>query len=163
MIEGSIAVFPNNIVVILSTNLEFIDKPDTPVIKRRLYSTDPESAIGVAAAIWTPDQTSYEMRGPSLAGVATIQRYDITIQCMIRDMDQVRGLMRHAELTKRVQKFVMGDPTLLGSLRGLASTLYGVPETLKKWHIENTRYLSEEVEGEYVNLSTTTVRFETET
>lgn len=162
MIEGSIAVFPNNIVEALAVNLNFIDA-DTPVKKRRLYSTDPTSCIGVAAALWTPDQGSYEMRGPALAGVPTIQRYDLGVQCMIRDMEEERGGRRHAELTKRVQKFIMGDPQLRAALLALVSNLYAVPEQLKKWRIENTRYLAEEVSGEHIYLSTTTVRVETET
>jgi hypothetical protein len=162
-IEGSSALFPNNIVLVLADNLEFLDNPDTPVLKRRLYSTDPVSCIGVTAFMWTPDQSSYEMRGPAYAGVPTISRYDVTVQCMIRDMEEERGLRKHAELTKRVQKFIMGDATLRGSLHALTSSLYGINERLKKWHIENSRYLAEEVSGEFIYLSTSTVRLETET
>ena len=162
MFEGNIAVFPNNIVEVLSTNLAFIDV-DVPVIKRRLYSTDPVQAIGCAAAMWTPDQSSYEMRGPALAGVPTIQRYDIGIQGMVRDMDESRGMRAHAELANRLQRFIMGDAVLRGALHALTSNLYGVQESLKKWHIEATRYMAEEVKGQHIYLSTTTVRFETET
>ncbi len=162
MIEGSIAVFPNNIVEVLATNLAFIDV-DVPVIKRRLYATDPVQAIGCTAAMWTPEQSSYELRGPALAGVPTLQRYDIAIQGMIRDMDETRGMRAHAELVNRLQKFVMGDADLRVALHALVSTLYGVSESLKKWHIEASRYMSEEVEGQHIYLSTTTVRFETET
>lgn len=162
MIEGSIAVFPNNIVEVLATNLKFIDA-EVPVVKRRLYATDAVQAIGVSAAMWTPDQASYEMRGPQFSGIPTISRYDVGIMCMVRDMDQERGGRAHAELTKHVQRMVMGDPVLGDSLRALVSNLYGLPERLKRWHIENTRFLSEELDKEFTYLSTTTVRFETET
>jgi hypothetical protein len=165
VIEGNASVFPNNIVTIMAVNFEFID-PDVPVIKRRLYSTDPPQSIGVSAFQWNPDEASYEMRGDALRGVATINRYDVNFQCMIRDLDQERGGAAHAELTALVRRMVQGDPTLGASLRALVSNLYGVPERLKMWRIQSTRYLSEEVEGtpsEFVYLSTTTVRFETET
>ena len=164
-IEGNLSIFPNNIVQLLFVNLKFIDT-DLTVIRRRLYSTDPVQAVGVSAFQWTPNEGSYEMRGPDLAGVATLNRYDVNVQCMIRDMDQERGGAAHAELTALARRLVMGDSTLGVSLRALVSNLYGVPERLKRWHIQNTRYLSEEVEGtpsEFVYLSTTTVRFETET
>jgi hypothetical protein len=164
-ITGNLSVFPNNIVQLLAVNLDFVD-PDITVIRRRLYSTDPVQAIGVSAFQWAPDAGSYEMRGPDLAGLATINRYDINVQCMVRDMDQERGGAAHAELTALSRRMVVGDSTLGASLRALVSNLYGVPERLKRWHIQNTRYLSEEVEGpvsEFVYLSTTTVRFETET
>jgi len=162
MIEGNIAVFPNNIVEVCAVNMKFIDT-DIPVIKRRLYSTDPVQCLGVAAQMWTPDPQSYEMRGPAMAGVATISRYDLQFQAMIRDMDEERGMRAHAELTTRLQRFIMGDSMLRGALHGLSSNLYGVHESLKKWTIENSRYLSEEVSGEHIYLSTTTVRYETET
>jgi hypothetical protein len=162
MIEGVNSVFPNNIMLVLGNQLAFIDT-DVEIIRRRLYSTDPVQCIGVTAFMWTPDQTSYEMRGPQYAGVPTISRYDVTVQCMIRDMDEPRGMRAHAELTKRVQKFVMGDPVLRDSLRGLVSDLYGVREQLKQWRIENSRFLAEEVSGEFIYLSTTTIRLETET
>jgi hypothetical protein len=163
MIEGSIALFPNNIVAVLADNLEYLDRPDVPVLRRRLYSTDPVQCIGVTAALWTPDHSSYEMRGPAYSGIPTISRYDVTVQCMIRDMDQEKGMRAHAELTKRAQKLIMGDPVLRDSLHALSSDLYGVVERLKKWHIENSRFLAEEVSGEFIYLSTSTVRLETET
>jgi hypothetical protein len=162
MIEGINSVFPNNIVVTMADQMHYLDT-DIPIHKRRLYATDEIQCIGITPFVWTPDQASYEMRGPQYAGIPTIQRYDITIQCLIRNMDQIKGMMQHAELTKRVQKFIMGDPVLRDSLHGLTSDLYGVIERLKKWQLENSRFLAEEVSGEFIYLSTSTVRLETET
>lgn len=164
-LEGNISVFPNNIVQMLWTNFKFID-PDLTVIRRRVYSTDPPQTLGVSSFMWQPDTGSHEMRGPGLEGLATVNRYDVNVQCMIRDMDQERGGAAHAELTALARRMVVGDSALGTGLRALSSSLYGVPERLKRWSIQNTRYLSEEVEGaqsEFVYLSTTTVRFETET
>jgi hypothetical protein len=164
-LTGNLSVFPNNIVEVLATNLQFIDT-DLTVVKRRVYSTDPPQTVGASSFIWQPDEGSYEFRGPDLAGVPTISRYDVNVQCMIRDLDQIRGGAAHAELTALARRMVLGDSTLGGSLRALVSNIYGVPERLRRWHIQSTRYLSEEVEGpqsEFVYLSTTTVRFETET
>lgn len=164
-LTGNLSVFPNNIVQMLATNFRFID-PDLTIVRRRVYSTDPPQTLGVSAFQWNPDTGTYEMRGPGLENLATVNRYDVNFQCMVRDLDQERGGAAHAEMTALARRMVVGDSALGTGLRALVSNLYGVPERLKRWTIQNTRYLSEEVEGtpsEFVYLSTTTVRFETET
>lgn len=160
MIEGNAEVFPNNVVILMSDALTTIDE-EVPVHRRRLYSTDEVQCIGVHAAQWLPVTDSYEMQGEP--GLPPLQIYEITMQALVKDMDEEVGMMAHAELTKRCHKTVMRDPALRASLRGLTSDLYGERERLRKWSIENARYLSEEVRGEFIYLSTSTIRLETET
>lgn len=160
MIEGANAVFPNNVVILMGDALKEIDE-DVPVYRRRLYSTDDVQAIGIFAQQWMPRDDSYEMQGTQ--GMPTVQVYEITLMCLVKDMDEEVGMMAHAELTKLAHKTIMRDSILRDSLRGLHTDLYGERERLLNWRIETARYLSEEVGGEFIYLSTSTIRLETET
>lgn len=160
MIEGTSAVFPNNAVILIADALAVIDE-DVPVHKRRLYSTDEVQCIGIHAGTWNPNNESYEMTGQPQ--MPTVQYYELTLMALVKDMDEEQGMLAHAELTKLCHKSVMRDSALRASLRGLSSDLYGERERLLRWSIQTTRYLSEEVNREFIYLSTSSIRLETET
>lgn len=152
--------FPYNAVDLMAARMDLID-PDVPVFQRKLYTTDPVQCIGVAASTWSPDPQSYEMRG-SAPGEPTIQRYDILVQALVKDTEEVRGTRVASKLSKMVRGIILSDQPLWESLRGLTSTLYGVRERTLRWSIPAQQYLSNEVSGQFIYLSTIRVLLETE-
>jgi len=152
--------FPYNAVDLMATRLDLID-PDVIVLQRKLYTTDPVQCIGVAASTWSPDPASYEMQG-SAPAEPTIQRYDILVQALVKDTEEVRGIRVASKLSKMVRGIILTDIPLRDSLRTLTSSLYGVTERTLRWSIPAQQYLSNEVSGQFIYLSTIRVLLETE-
>lgn len=152
--------FPYNFVDMMAFRFSMIDD-DLFVCKRRLYTTDPAQAVGVFADVWAPDQQSYEMRG-DLASEPTRQYYDIMVQCMIKDTDEERGIAVTSKLSKIIRGIMLTDVPLRDSLRTLVTDLYGVRERTLRWSVPAQRFLSQELQGQFIFLSTVQVRVETE-
>jgi hypothetical protein len=153
-------LFPYNAVTLLAARFQMIDT-DLFVCKRKLYTTDPAQAIGVSAALWSPDPQSYQMRG-TLSTEPSIQRYEINVQALVKDTDEENGIAVSSKLSKIVRGIILTDVPLRDSLRSLSSTLYGVTERTLRWSIPAQRYLSQELSGQFVYLSTIQVQLETE-
>jgi len=149
-----------NFVSMVAARLDLID-PDVMVFRRKLYNTDPAQAIGVAAENWSPNPQSYEMLGQGTSE-PSINRYDVAVQCLIKDSDEQRGIAVSSKLSKMVRGILLADPPLRDSLRVLSSKLYGVTERTLKWSVPSQRYLSQELSGQFVYLSTIQVQLETE-
>jgi hypothetical protein len=155
--------FPNNAVIAIRDSIQQID-PDLYVTTRRLRPSDPNEAAGVWPSQWRPQEDSYEMRGPLVASSEpTLQRYIIGVECSVKDADEARGLIRHAAFAKTVRGILYRDPTLAVSLRALSVSLLGETERTGRWGISNQRYLSNEIEGSWIYLSTLEFWIETET
>lgn len=169
MIEADDAVFPNNVVEILATRFDMIDPAVDPaprlyVVRRPLRNSDPVQAIGVFATQWRGDDESIEIRGSADPGPGepTIQRYTFGVQAFVRDMDEERGLKAHSVLAKMIRSMLYRDAPLRVGLASLSSELMNEVETTKLWGIGQTRYLSNEISGEWLYLSTLEFWLETE-
>lgn len=149
-----------NFVVLMASRFQLIDA-DLTVVRRKLYNTDPTQAIGVAAESWSPNPQSYEMLGQGTSE-PSINRYDIAVQCLVKDHDEQRGIAVSSKLSKMVRGILLTDPPLRDSLRVLTSQLYGVTERTLKWSVPSQRYLSQELSGQFIFLSTIQVQLETE-
>jgi hypothetical protein len=161
MIEASEAVFPNNAVSLIGLAAKGID-PDLYVVYRPLKREDTTLAFGVYPALWTPDQESNEMRGVS-ASQPTVSRYTLGIQGFIKDMDAERGLNAHSVLSSRIRAMLYGNNALRVGLRTLVVELDGSTERTLRFGISTQRYLSNELGGSYLYLSTLEFWLETET
>lgn len=169
MIAASEDVFPNNVVAILKTRFNLIDPEPDPaqklvVLGRPLRNSDPIQSIGLFATQWRGDDDSIEIRGTPSPGPSepTIQRYTLGIQAFIKDMDEERGLNTHSVLSKMIRSMLYRDAPLRVGLASLRSELDGSTETTKRWGIGQTRYLSNEISGEWLFLSTLEFWLETE-
>lgn len=162
MITDVTAVFPNNVVLLTQDRLSTVD-PEMQVFRRPLKPTDPVQCMGIWGALWTPREDSYEFRGQDKAREPTLQNYNITIQGLNKDMDSERGLAVMSVLAKMIRGVLYHDAPLRVGLQALTASMYGSTERLKRWEIRSQRYLSNEVSGEWVYLSTTDFRIETET
>lgn len=163
MIDADEPVFPNNVVVLVQARAQLLD-PDLHVYRRPLRDSDPNQSIGVFAAQWQPQQDSLEMRGgPQFVQEPTLQRYSISVQAFVKDMDEERGLFGHSVLSKMVRSMLYRDDPLRVGLSMLSVTMRGSTERARRWGITTQRFVSNELSGSWLYLSTLEFWLETET
>lgn len=157
-------VFPNNVVVLVHTRLQMLDT-DLFIADRPLRPSDPNQCVGVYPQAWVPIEDSYELLGgvsPS-SSEATLSRYQVGIQAFIKDMDQERGVRVHSYLSTLVRATLYRDAGLRVGLAALSSTVNGVTERAKRWGVTQQRFLQNEIQGEWLYLSSCDFWLETET
>lgn len=169
MIVATDAVFPNNIVALICNRFVMEDS-DFFVSRRPLRATDPSQSLGVYASQWTPNEDSYEIKnkflgsGPSIGpNEPTLQDYIITIQAFVKDMDPERGLATHSVFSKIVRTMLYRDEPLRIGLASLSFSMDGSTERLLRWKVRNQRYHSNELQSNWLYLSTLELFAETET
>lgn len=163
MIDATEPVFPNNAVALIKIALQTIDA-DLRIYGRPLRSSDPAQSIGVFPQLWQPDEQSYEMRGgPEGPSEPTLSRYQIAVQGFIKDLDEERGLATHSVLSKQIRTTLYRNSPLMVALRMLAVTMNGSTERTQRCGVMTARYLSNEIDGNFLYLSTLDFFLETET
>lgn len=167
MITADTPVFPNNAVDLIAERAAFLD-PDSvdkiTILRRPLRESDPVQSIGVFGSQWFPDEESLEMRSiPSGVQEPTLQSYLIAIQAFVKDMDEERGLATHSVLSKMIRSMLYRDEELRLRLRALTVTMQGSTERMMRWGIRSQRFLSNELSGSWLYLSTLEFWIETET
>lgn len=170
MITPDDTVFPNNVVELLAARFGAVIDPDSEpdqkvhIYKRALRPTDAYQSIGVTAVNWSPVESSHEMRGGFDPGPseATLQQYSYAIQTMVKDADEIRGSSIHSLLSTMVKTVVLRDTPLRIGLTSLSSTVLGATERLKRYGVEATRYLSNEIDSSFVYVSSMTLWVETD-
>lgn len=164
MITNSTLVFPNNIVAVVAARMQAIDA-DLMVVNRPLRVTDDIQSIGVYGVAWNPEDDSYEMLGNTNPGPnePTLQQYLVTVQALIKDGDELRGLGVHSVLSSLIRATLYRDTTLRVGLAGLSVTIGSVTESARRWGIRDQRFLSNELSGSWLYLSNLTFWLETET
>lgn len=165
MIDPTAPVFPNNIVEVLALACEaYIDDEPDPkkrvqVLRRPITPEDPVQCIGIFGQMWTPDVSSHEIGTVE----PTLQAYDIKVQCLVKDMEEKRGLAAHSVLSKLVRNMVYRQPQLRLALSSLSDATGGATERLQRYGLRSQDYVSGEVTGQFLYLSTLNLYFETET
>lgn len=167
MIQDTTPVFPNNIIDIVQTRIKLLDESLTNSTYRRpLRESDPNTAAGVFAATWEPDTESYEIRGlgsTPAPSEPTISTYVIGVQAFVKDFDEERGLARHSVLSKMIRSMLYRDAPLRVGLSALSVTMNDSVERAQRWGIRAQRYLSNELDGNFLYLSTLEFWLDTET
>ena len=168
MITDTVPVFPNNIIEILQTRIAGLDESLTnSTFRRPLRESDPNTAAGVFAATWEPNEDSMEMRGLGSSNPApaepTISTYIIGVQAFVKDFDEERGLARHSVLSKMIRSMLYRDAPLRVGLSTLSVTMNDSVERAQRWGIRAQRYLSNEIDGNFLYLSTLEFWLDTET
>lgn len=166
MISADVPVFPNNAVLEIANRSKLLDPAgDVQVFRRPLKPEDPVQSIGIFGGMWAPVQDSVEMKGGFLPGPQepTIQRYTLAVQAFVKDMDEERGLAAHSVLSKMILAMLYRDEPLRIGLAGLASTMLGQTERTKRWGVSTQRFLNNEIDAEWLYLSTVECWLETET
>jgi hypothetical protein len=172
MIDASTVVFPNNVADILFTRFSVVIDPDTvdpdekvAVLRRALRPSDPIQCVGISPVDWMPDEESKEIRGVSIPGPLepTLQTYFYNVQTLVKDTDEVRGLAIHSVLGTRARAILYRDVPLRVGLASLQVELDGVTEQLKRYGVRAQRYVSNEIQGNFLYVSTIEFWVETET
>lgn len=163
MITSGTAVFPSNAIQLIKARAQLIDA-DIFVAGRPLRESDPVQSVGVFGIQWVPEEDSYEMgNSPIGRHEPTVQRYLITVQGFVKDMDEERGLDVHAILSKRLRSMLYRDDPLRVGLLALSVTMNGSTERAKRFGVRTQRYVSNELNGSWLYLSTLEFWLETET
>ena len=156
-------VFPNNIISSLKPRIQAFDS-DLYVTSRPLRDSDPFQSIGVFASLWGPEQDSLEIIGAPLGRQEpTLQRYRVTIQVLVKNMDEEIGISEHATLSKMVRGMLYRDETLRVQLATLVWTDGLTTERAKRWGVVSQRFISNEIGGVWLYLSILEFWLETET
>lgn len=163
MIVADVPTFPNNVVELLAVRMALIDS-DLFVTRRPLRETDLIQSIGIFGALWTPDNDSMEMRGLNSPGASepTLSRYVITIQAFVKDADEERGLATHSVLSSIIRAILYRDVPLREAISSLTSETLDVTEKAKRWGITAQRFLNNELQSEWLYLSSVEMWIETE-
>ena len=93
----------------------------------------------------------------------TLSQYLIGVQAFVKDGDEERGLAAHSVLSMRVRSVLYRDEPLRVALSSLSVTYQGVTERLKRWGVRTQRYFANDLEGQWLYLSTLEFFIETET
>lgn len=167
MITEDTAVFPNNVVELLSIRFQALDD-DLHVVRRPLRLNDPVQSIGIFGSMWMPNQESLEILGLGASGVPgpqepTISRYIISVQAFVKDMEEERGLATHSVLSKMILAILYRDHPLRVALSQLNATVLGVTERTMRWGITTQRFMNNELgDSEWLYLSTVEFWLDTE-
>jgi hypothetical protein len=160
MIEPSLEVFPNNIIKILADSATALDG-DLSIFRRPLRTSDPNQSIGVFPGQWVPDERTQEM-GRINPGEPTMQQYIVGVQAFVKDGDEEVGLARHSALSYAIRSMLYRDASIRLGFQSLSYTSNGVTERLRRWGIRSQRFLSNELSGSWLYLSTLEVWAETD-
>ncbi len=158
-------VFPSNVIQLIVARLK-TKYPRTGVLARPLRHTDLTQSIGVYPTDWSPDTESYEFPQVSMdrpAGHPTLQTYLINVQSFVKDMEAERGIRTHASMSKAMRSLLYHDAPLAVGLRSLRVEMDGVAEVIQRRHILRQKYISNEIDGTFLYLSTLQYSIETET
>jgi hypothetical protein len=161
VITSDVVVFPNNIVNLWQTRVQALDA-DLKVVRRPLRSSDPIQSVGIVPVEWVPDPDSAEMRGQGNVDMS-LNTYTLGIQAFVKDGDEERGLATHSVLSKMIRSMLYRDAVLRLGLAALSVTMDGSTERTQRWGIRTQRYVSNEIDGAFLYLSTLEFWLETET
>lgn len=165
MITADQPVFPNNAVDLMAARFNLLDPAgDLQVFRRPLRDSDPLQSVGVFGTLWVPNEESMEIIGRPEPGPSepTLQRYSIAIQAFIKDADEERGLATHSVLSKMILAMLYRDQPLRVGLSALTASVLGVSERAKRWGVTTQRFLNNELNAEWLYLSTVECWLETE-
>ena len=154
------SVFPGNVIECLVTVLPGVDE-DAYVLTRPLRPTDPNYSIGVYAATWTPNEDSHEI-GHTPAPEATLNNYQIGVQTMIKDSDPERGLTIGTIFARRVLSVLYRNEPLRLALGSLYVEDGASRESMKRFGVRSQRFMSNDIEGNFVFVSVLEFWIETE-
>lgn len=149
--------FPDNLVAEFKTAL--IDLSGiTAVLGRPLRMADPNASVGVFSVEWLPGEMGIGQPQEPIDG-----RYSVTIQLLVKHMNEEEALAQHSVLSKSIRVMVYRDAGLRVRLPQLSEASSGVIERVLKWGVRSQRFLSNELDKQFLFLSSTEVVVTTST
>lgn len=127
------------------------------VMRRPLRPTDPDQSIGVTASDWVPNEQVIGQHDPAVG------TYLFAIQAFVKHADEEEGRDDHTDLAQAIRAMLYRDLGLRVRLASLSHSADGLIERVQRWGVRQQRYASNEVDGQFLYLSTTEFWVETET
>lgn len=152
-------VFPDNAIELIWTRFRDLYEPDLTVLRRPLRSTDGSQSVGIHGTDWVPDETSWEFSSKE----PTVQRYLIRVQGLCKESDQEKGIKIHSVMAKAIRSLLYNDAPLQVGLNLLSVTMNGATERIQRRGVTRQKYLSNEINGTFVYVSSLELYIETET
>lgn len=167
MIKPADIEFPNNVIALVAARVQsYCDPSPDPgdprvqVFRRMLRPSDPTQSVGVFPLIKRPDPRSHEIgQGPE----PTLKRYHFVMQTVVQDTDEAACLSVHSILSNRLWRMFYRDSILNAALTELAIVADNSHERIQRRGIEQTRYVSNEITGTFIQTSWIECWIETET
>jgi hypothetical protein len=164
MIQPGDAEFPNNVISLLAIRApQYIDA-DLRVFKRPLRTSDSTQTVGLFPSLKVPEQASWEIGGGAdTRGESTIKRYTVIAQSYVMDSDEERAISTHSILANRLWRMWHWDNPLHVALTALQVVANNTTERFQRRGATSTRYLSNEIQGSFLQTSWIEFWFDTET
>lgn len=153
--------FPNNVLALLGIRIPQRVDDSITVLMRPLRTSDASMSVGLFPAMGNPDITTIEMSGRQTA--PTIKRYSCVMQSVVIDTDEEAAISVHSILTNRLWRLWYHDIPLDAGLTALAVEVDNSRERMQRRGIQLQRYLSNEIQGSFIQTSWIEFWFETET
>lgn len=166
MIQAADTEFPNNCIALMAARVQSYCDPDAgpgdervKVFKRPLRTSDPTQSVGIFPSMKRPDNNSIEIQSVE----PTLKRYTTILQTLVQDSQEEAAISIHSILSNRLWRMLYRDSPLKLGLTSLSVVADNSVERLQRRGIELQRYLSNEVNGSFVQTSWIECWFETET
>ncbi len=166
MIKPDNVEFPNNCIALIAARIKgYCDpnplpgEPQLEVFQRPLRTSDPTQSVGVFPSIKRPDNNSFEFSSVE----PTRKRYTIILQTVVQDSDQESCISVHSILSNRLWRMFYRDSPLNAGLTALSVVTNNSRERIQRRGIELQRYLSNEIDGSFIETSWIECWIETET
>lgn len=147
--------FPNNVVDVLTEELGAVEGVEH-VAKRPLNPPDPNMSIGVYALDWIPQGFEIGQYEPVLA------TYNYALQAFVKHANEEEGILKHTLLSKLVRSMLYRETSIRVRLGALTETSLGIKERTQRWGVRQQRFISNEISGQFLFLSTMELWLETE-
>lgn len=154
--------FPNNAIALIAARAKQVVDADLNVFKRPLRTSDPSQSLGIFPSLKAPDAGSIETQGVDLR-VPTIARYNVILQAMAKSTNEEEAISIHSIFANRLYRMVLTDIPLHTGLTALSVVANNTQERMQKRGVQVQRYLSNEVQGSFVQTNWIEFWFETET
>ncbi len=150
--------FPNNVLILLYQELVQLEGIEYVGV-RPLKPEDPPVSLGLFVIDWVPGEL--EMAGTPNPD-PTISTYLYGIQALVQHANREEGLLKHTLLSKMIRSMLYRRESLRVRLSQLNETSLGVTERTQRWGVRQQRFMSNDLEGSFLYLSTLEFWVETE-
>lgn len=147
--------FPNNVVEVLAEEFMGIEGMEF-VLKRPLNATDPDMCLGVFALDWVPEEYEIGQYEPAIA------TYHYAVQAFVKHANEEEGIAKHTILSKMVRAMLYRESSIRVRLGSLTETSLGIKERTQRWGVRQQRFMSNEIAGAFLYLSTVELWLQTE-
>lgn len=159
MILPGVTEFPNNAITLIQARIPTYVDADLQVFLRPLRASDPVQSVGIFPSTKLPDNTSIEFKSVE----PTLKNYNIIIQSMVKDTDEGNSISVHSILVQRLWRMLYRDPVLDAGLTALYIDADNSRERVQKRGVQLVRYLSNEVQGTFLQTAWLEFWLQTET